>query len=261
MNTINESIGANFIEYNDLKNVIDACYDYLETDNKDNLIKLQPLIKLAKDIDFSILTKAEQASKTKVIESHGPARMLTFLFNYFGEHYLVGGKIFVKNDDSIFSSLTHNNGYRLEFNEEDTHDKLFSGTPTGNGHQDFIAEFLYQETVSYDKKIITTNWPYDSLHDNKWHRKDTAGDIPEKPRRTFEFKSYFWKSGNEHNADYVLQLTRDKKLRCIQVKTYIEKQVMFRPAEANVVNLGLYYKYCDYLPKLQGYSWDDFILD
>ena len=252
---------AKFIEYTTLDRVIYGIVLYISTRDKKYLEDIQPEILLAKEIDESIKTKAEYKNNIPFIaSSHNPARMAVFLLNYFGEHYLNKGELTIKADDpSDKYTNKHNNTYLLELKDADTHEKLYEGNPTSEDEPyDFNSVFIKQITCYPDKNVDTTSTSWESfVHATNLRPGYFI------PKRTFDFKSAFWKSGSEHNVNYILKLDFDKQLKLFNRVSKVEKEIEFKPA----ANTSYFYtKYFELLNVINYFNqhkitWEECILN
>jgi hypothetical protein len=174
------------------------------------------------------MTKTEYANNSQFIaSSHTPSRMAVFLLNYFGEHYLSQGELTVKFDDpSDNYTNKHDNTYRLILKDSDTHEKLYKGNPTpANEPYDFNSEFIRQITHYPNKTVDTTATSWESfVHVSNLRPGYFV------PKRTFDFKSAFWKSGGEHNVNYILKLDFNGELKLFNRVSKAEKNFEFKAA-------------------------------
>ena len=91
------------ITVTELEKLVNILQEYAVTTDKteaENILrKNQDLILLAKDVDYSSKTQAENDKSKFKDKSHGLGRMLMFLLNYYGETYLADGFLTVYDDD------------------------------------------------------------------------------------------------------------------------------------------------------------------
>lgn len=250
-----------YIEYAVLERVIYNIANYIETLDKKYLLDIQEEIKLAKEIDESILTKTEYANKGQFIaSSHSPSRMAIFLLNYFGEHYLNQGELTIKFDDPFENYVnTHDNTYRLVLKDIDTHEKLYKGNPTSADEPyDFNSEFIRQITHYPNNTVDTTTTAWESFVHSSNLR---SGYFT--PKRTFDFKSAFWKSGGEHRVNYILKLDFNGELKLFNRVSKAERVFEFKAASNS---LAFYDKYFQVLSIIKLFNqhqitWMDCIIN
>ena len=252
---------ADYIEYSTIEQIIYGIADYLKTSDKKYLLNIQEEIKLAKEIDESIMTKIEYASNCQFIAaSHTPSRMAVFLLNYFGEHYLNQGEITIKSDDpSDRCTYTHDNTYRLVFKDIDTHEKLYKGNPTAEDDPyDFNSEFISQLTHYPNNTTDTTATAWESfVHSPNFRPRYFT------PKRTFDFKSALWKSGGEHKVNYILKLDFDRELRLFNRVSKAEKCFEFIAAPEVSTFYDKYFQVLDMIRLFNQYqiTWTDCIIN
>lgn len=246
----------NYIDYALLDSLLLTKLPAIMKGDRALLVETQELLKLAREIDYSIKTKAEYKTKQSFIESsHGPSRLAVFLLNNFGECYLHKGLLTIEEDDPTFGLANHTNTYRLELKDLDTHLKLYKGNPTKEDEPyDFNTVFIKQVTQFTDTGRILdpTKNPWDSY----------ANAFTE-PSRTLDFKSAFWNSGSEHDVNYILQLSASKELLCYTGGTRKRKNIVFSPDIQAKDYFNKYFATLDlvnYLNQYQGLTWNNFIL-
>jgi len=241
------------INVKDLEKLVDLIKVYVVSSDKSILEKNQDLILAARDADYSAKTQKEFDNQSKFDESsHGIGRMIMFLLNHYGEHYLDGGELTIFVDDPKVFSSAHDNIYRLALKDADTHDNFGDEyNPTAEDKPyDFDSRFIKQTTrYSDDNTVDTTATAWDSFQ-----KAYTT------PTRTFDFKSAFWKSGHEHFVNYILQIDSNLNLHVINRITKEEKQFNFIALESHKGYLDKYKSMLNTMYELGDYAWSNFIL-
>ena len=251
---------ADYIEYSTIEQIVYGIADYLKTSDKKYLLNIQEEMKLAKEIDGSIMTKSEYSNNGQFIAaSHSPSRLAVFLLNYFGEHYLDRGELTIKSDDpSDRYTNTHDNTYRLVLKDIDTHERLYKGNPTAEDDPyDFNSEFIRQITHYPNNTVDTTATSWESFaHEPKFR----PGYFT--PKRTFDFKSALWKSGGEHKVNYILKLDFDRKLKLFNRLSKVEKSFKFTAASGVSTFYDKYFQVLDIIKLFNNYqiTWADCII-
>lgn len=246
----------NYIDYAVLDDLLLTKLPSIMKGDRALLLESQELLKLAREIDYSIKTKTEYKTKQSFVEfSHGPGRLAIFLLNYFGECYLHKGLLTIKEDDPTLGRANHTNTYQLELKDLDTHLKLYKGNPTKEDDPyDFNTIFVKQISQFIDTGRIqdTTKNPWDSYQNTYTE-----------PSRTLDFKSAFWNSGSEHEVNYILQLSSSKELICYTGGTKERKNIVFTPSAQAEDYFNKYFttlSLINYLDQYQGLTWNNFIL-
>jgi len=240
------------ITITELEKLIAVLQEYALTNDKELLKKHQDLILLAKDVDYSSKTQAENDNSDFKDNSHGLGRMIMFLLNYYGESYLSDGILTIYGDDPRAFSSSHTNTYRLDLKDPETHNKFGDYSPTAEDKPyDFDSQFIKQITSYPDgNETDTTATAWDSFQ-----KAYTT------PVRTFDFKSAFWKSGHEHSVNYILQIDSKLNLHVFNRVTKEEKIIEFVPVAEHEEFLNKYSKMIDIMWQFGEYAWSNFILD
>ena len=153
----------------ELEKLVNILQEYAVTTDKteaENILrKNQDLILLAKRVDYSSKTQAENDNSEFKDRSHGLGRMLMFLLNYYGEAYLADGFLTIYDDDPRPFSSSHANTYKLELKDPETHNKFGDYNPTAEDKPyDFDSQFIKQITAYSDgNKVDTTFTAWDSF--------------------------------------------------------------------------------------------------
>ena len=239
----------------ELEKLVNILQEYAVTTDKteaeDILRKNQDLILLAKDVDYSSKTQAENDKSKFKDKSHGLGRMLMFLLNYYGETYLADGFLTVYDDDPRSFGSSHANTYKLELKDPETHDKFGDYSPTAEDKPyDFNSQFIKQITTYPEgNRVDTTITAWDSFQ-----KAYTT------PVRTFDFKSAFWKSGHEHSVNYILRIDFKLNLHVINRITKEEKIFEFIPNPEHEEFLKKYSEMLSVMWQLGDYAWNNFII-
>lgn len=245
----------NYIDYNVLDKILFRLKEFICTSKKEYLEDIQEDLKLAREIDYSIKTKAEYAKQQEFIAtSHGPKRLAMFLLSYFGEFYLAESLITIDDDDPIPGYASHTNTYRLKLKDPETHTRLYKGNPTKDDEPyDFYTEFVKQISKFKTNIADTTDSPWDSYQHAYVN-----------PYRKLDFKGAFWQAGNEHYTHYILQLQRSKDLVCYKSGTKITKEIKVTPTPEASGYLNRYFEVLDLIDFFSKYwylTWESFILN
>lgn len=240
----------------------------IKTKNLNSLINpaIKKSIQDLRDLDYQIRTYNENEQDRFIRSDHNPGRIFMFFINYCGEKYLEDAKLTIKNDDLSEVAYKHTNTYQLKLKDKETHDALINYNPKPED-KPYDFDSIFKKQISYSalhEEICrdTTATAYDKF-------------TYQKPKRTFDFKSAYWKKDHDHGVDYILQLDFDGNLKLFTVKTVpsltnidkldkeynIKEDYILEVKPSNNYFLEMYKQALIDLSTFNGITWDDLIID